>query len=407
LPSIISAPNFGPKSAFVSGDTKSQIEDMVQRFSPVSKTGKQIDEDQQIDYLFATDVLSEGQNLQDCGTLINFDLHWNPVRMIQRNGRINRLGSEHDHVYIYNMHPETNLESYLKLVHRLEQKIDRIKYTVGTDQSVLGEAENPIEYIDEIEENENQENVVLNLYDDQKATDTFSGLDDDDEFLSIDEYVLDLRKFLSEASSEAKERVQNLPVGKWGYLPEVAKKDINSPTILSLTRSRGTTTETGVDFETHIFVESDALSGYMVDAVETIEALKHLRTTVDDNDRKPDKIGYEREQAKKYILALAKKQAVKKKSAFKITPSIKLVLNELTKVLPGVSVDANLEHIVTKQDDKMMRDLFRKANQDLKTHQQLLPNTIGGFERAVKKLQAHVNDEKEVSSVEGVLFYAK
>ena len=54
-----------------------------------------------------------------------------------------------------------------------------------------------------------------------------------------------------------------------------------------------------------------------------------------------------------------------------------------------------------------MRDLFRKANQDIKTHQQLLPNTIGGFDKAVKKLQAHVNDEKEVNSVEGVLFYAK
>lgn len=407
LPSMISTPSFGLKSAFVSGETKSQIEDIVHRFSPISKTGKELDEDQQIDYLFATDVLSEGQNLQDCGTLINFDLHWNPVRMIQRNGRINRLGSEHEHVYIYNMHPETNLESYLKLVHRLEQKIDRIKYTVGTDQSVLGEAENPIEYIDEIDESINQGNVVLNLYDDKKATETFSELDDDDEFLSIDEYVLDLRKFLRESSSEDRERVQTIPIGKWGYLPSTANKDINTPTILSLTRSRGTTTETGADFETHIFVESDALSGYMVDAVETIEALKHIRTVAEDNVRKPDKIGYEREQAKKYILALAKKQAVKKKSVFKITPSIKVVLNELTKVLPGVSVDVSIEHIVTKQDTKMMRDLFRKANQDLKVHQQLLPNTIGAFDEAVKKLQSHVNDEKEVDSVDGVLFYAK
>jgi superfamily II DNA or RNA helicase len=407
LPSLISAPNFGQKSAFISGESKSQIEDIVRRFSPMSKTGEQLNEDQQIDYLFATDVLSEGQNLQDCGTLINFDLHWNPVRMIQRNGRINRLGSAYEQVYVFNMHPETNLESYLKLVHRLEQKIDRIKYTVGTDQSVLGEAENPIEYIDEIEESEKQENTVLNLYDEAKATDTFSELDDDDDFLSIDEYVLDLRKFLSDATAEEKTRVQNIPVGKWGYLPESAKKDINSPTVLSLTRSKGTTTETGVDFETHIFVESDAQSGYMVDAVETIEALKHIRTTPDDNERALDRIGYDREQAKKYILALAKRQAVRKNSTFKITPSIKLVLNEIANVLPDVSVDASLEQIVTKQDDKLMRDLFRKANLDLKSHQQLLPNTISGFEKAVKKLATHVNDEKEVSSVEGVLLYAK
>jgi superfamily II DNA/RNA helicase len=303
----MSTPDFGQKSAFLTGETKSQAEEIVNRFSPKSKTGKELAEDQQIDYLFATDVLSEGQNLQDCGTLINFDLHWNPVRMIQRNGRINRLGSEHPNVYIYNMHPETNLESYLKLVSRLEQKIDRIKFTVGTDQSVLGETENPIEYIDEIEEAEKsdeRENAVLDLYDADKATETFSELDaDDEEFLSIDEYVLDLRKFLSDASEEDKERVQNIPVGKWVYMPESAKKIYNTPTILSLTRSRVTTSETGVDFETHIFVESDALSGYLVDAVETIEALKHLRTTAEDNERKLIALGYDREQAKKYILA--------------------------------------------------------------------------------------------------------
>jgi superfamily II DNA/RNA helicase len=70
----MSTPDFGQKSAFLTGDTKSQAEEIVNRFSPKSKTGKDIAEDQQIDYLFATDVLSEGQNLQDCGTLINFDL---------------------------------------------------------------------------------------------------------------------------------------------------------------------------------------------------------------------------------------------------------------------------------------------------------------------------------------------
>lgn len=411
LPGLISTLDFGKKSAFLTGENKAQSEEIVNRFSPKSKTGKDLAEDQQIDYLFATDVLSEGQNLQDCGTLINFDLHWNPVRMIQRNGRINRLGSEHSSVYIHNMHPETNLESYLKLVHRLEQKIDRIKFTVGTDQSVLGEKENPIEYIDEIEEAEKaeeRENTVLDLYDTDKATDTFSDLDsDDEEFLSIDEYVLDLRKFLNEASEEEKKRIQDIPVGKWGYMPEPTMKNIEAPTILSLTRSRGKTSETGVDFETHIFVESDALSGYMVDAVEAIEALKYLRTTIEDNQRKTDLINYDREQAKKYVLALAKRQAVKKKSSFKVTPSIKNVLNELAKVLPGVAVDKALEHIVTKQDDKNMRDLFRKANQDLKTHEQLLPSTINSFENAVSKLEAHKSDVKEVSSVEGVLFYAK
>lgn len=84
-----------------------------------------------------------------------------------------------------------------------------------------------------------------------------------------------------------------------------------------------------------------------------------------------------------------------------------LRVGQLTKVLPGVAIDTNLEHIVTKQDDKRMRDLFRKANQDLKTHGQLLPNTINDFEKTTAKLETHKSDEKEVSSVEGVLLYAK
>lgn len=410
LPDLLTSKEFDRKSDFLTGDTKSKAEEITNRFSPISKTGKDLPEEQQIDYLFATDVLSEGQNLQDCGTLINFDLHWNPVRMIQRNGRINRLGSEHTIVDIYNMHPETHLESYLKLVHRLEQKIDRIKSTVGTDQSILGEKENPIEFIDQIEyaEKSDAEDGVLDLYDKDKATETFVKLDSDNEdFLSVDEYVLDLRRFLISATEEEKDRIQNIPVGKWSYLPEYAKSDISTPQILSLTRSKGTTKESGIDFETHIFIESDSVSGYKVDAVEGIEALKHLKTTSEDNERKVDRISYDRELVKKNSSALARHQAVKKKSSFKITPTDKKVLNELSKLLPGVAVDESLENIITKQDEKLMRDLFRKAKNDIKLHEQLLPKTINGFEKAVVDLDKQKSDKKEVRSVEGVLFYVK
>ncbi|KPL19908.1 MAG: hypothetical protein AMJ92_00025 [candidate division Zixibacteria bacterium SM23_81] len=92
-----------------------------------------------IDILIATDVLSEGQNLQDAQFLVNYDLHWNPVRMIQRGGRIDRLFSPHDRVYIYNMMPEKGLEDLLKLVKRLQKRIQNIDATVGLDASVLGE----------------------------------------------------------------------------------------------------------------------------------------------------------------------------------------------------------------------------------------------------------------------------
>ena len=95
--------------------------------------------EESIEILIATDVLSEGQNLQDAQYLINYDLHWNPVRMIQRAGRIDRLFSPHERVYIYNVMPEKELESLLNLVSRLSDKVASIEDMVGLDASVLGE----------------------------------------------------------------------------------------------------------------------------------------------------------------------------------------------------------------------------------------------------------------------------
>ena len=89
--------------------------------------------------LISTDVLSEGQNLQDAQYLVNYDLHWNPVRMIQRAGRIDRLFSPHEKVYFYNIMPEKGLEDLLKLVKRLQQRVQAIDATLGLDASVLGE----------------------------------------------------------------------------------------------------------------------------------------------------------------------------------------------------------------------------------------------------------------------------
>jgi len=95
------------------------------------------------DLLLSTDILSEGQNLQKARIVINYDLHWNPVRMIQRAGRIDRIGSPFNSIYIYNFYPERELESLLELVKILQKKIEMINETIGLDASVLGEAINP------------------------------------------------------------------------------------------------------------------------------------------------------------------------------------------------------------------------------------------------------------------------
>lgn len=118
-------------------------EQLIKQFAPLSNAAdadelKRLQE-QEIQILISTDVLSEGQNLQDAAVCINYDLHWNPVRMIQRAGRIDRINSKHPRVTVGNFFPEQGLEELLGLVKRLQQRIAEINRAVGLDTSVLGE----------------------------------------------------------------------------------------------------------------------------------------------------------------------------------------------------------------------------------------------------------------------------
>jgi superfamily II DNA/RNA helicase len=119
---------------------------IVQRFSPQSNRYTLPPVEREIQILIATDALSEGQNLQDARVIVNYDLHWNPVRMVQRIGRIDRIGSPHETIDIYNFIPEDALENLLGLMKRLLDKLGQINRTVGLDESVLGEAPNPMDF---------------------------------------------------------------------------------------------------------------------------------------------------------------------------------------------------------------------------------------------------------------------
>ncbi len=120
---------------------------IVEHFAPIASGQPKVPGTaQEIDILVSTDVLSEGQNLQDCGSLINYDLHWNPTRMVQRAGRIDRLGSPHDTLNIFNLFPERALEALLGLVRSLTAKIDVINQTGFLDASVLGEVVTPRDF---------------------------------------------------------------------------------------------------------------------------------------------------------------------------------------------------------------------------------------------------------------------
>ncbi len=117
---------------------------IVQGFAPkANKKSEWLGSEKEIDVLVSTDVLSEGQNLQDCGYIVNYDLHWNPTRMVQRAGRIDRIGTEFDTLWIYNMFPDAGLERLLGLVESLSRKIADIDQAGFLDASVLGEAVHP------------------------------------------------------------------------------------------------------------------------------------------------------------------------------------------------------------------------------------------------------------------------
>jgi superfamily II DNA or RNA helicase len=139
-------------SILTGSDDKKRRSEVLNRFAPLSflREDEELDDpllleriepyrNEGIEIIIATDVLSEGQNLQDAQYLINFDLHWNPVRMIQRGGRIDRLFSPHKEVFFYNIMPEQGLEELLNLVSRLKKRVGAIDATLGLDASVLGE----------------------------------------------------------------------------------------------------------------------------------------------------------------------------------------------------------------------------------------------------------------------------
>jgi superfamily II DNA/RNA helicase len=108
----------------------------ARRFSPRAN-GIQVDDSEQIDLLISTDVLSEGVNLQDADTLINYNLHWNPVRLILRAGRIDRIGSTNEEIYIASFLPERELEENLGLEEVLKRRIDDFIRVFGEDSSIL------------------------------------------------------------------------------------------------------------------------------------------------------------------------------------------------------------------------------------------------------------------------------
>lgn len=143
---------YGLDTAMVSGtvDGKTTVKKLhgdlntiLTCFSPVSKDKHLLmpDDDTSIDVLIATDCISEGQNLQDCDYLINYDIHWNPVRIIQRFGRIDRIGSKNSVIQLVNFWPDVTLDEYIDLKAKVETRMKIVNMTATGDDNILSNEE--------------------------------------------------------------------------------------------------------------------------------------------------------------------------------------------------------------------------------------------------------------------------
>lgn len=143
---------FGLDTAMVSGSVegkttcpklKADLNTVLTCFSPVSKDKELLmpNDNTEIDVLIATDCISEGQNLQDCDYLINYDIHWNPVRIIQRFGRIDRIGSRNKVIQLVNFWPDVTLDEYINLKAQVETRMKIVDMTATGDDNLLSDEE--------------------------------------------------------------------------------------------------------------------------------------------------------------------------------------------------------------------------------------------------------------------------
>ena len=190
----------GLHTALITGSTegkctlpklKCTFNDILTYFSPLSKDRYAIhpNDTREIDVLIATDCISEGQNLQDCDYLINYDIHWNPVRIIQRFGRIDRIGSKNDVIQLVNYWPDMELDDYIKLKGRVESRMKATVITSTGDDNLLSANEKG-----DLEYRRNQLKKLQNEVVDIEDMDTGVNIMD----LGLNEFRLDLLANLKE-----------------------------------------------------------------------------------------------------------------------------------------------------------------------------------------------------------------
>lgn len=204
---------------------RKDLSSIITSFSPVSKEREKIDSTltAEIDLLIATDCISEGQNLQDCDFLINYDIHWNPVRIVQRFGRIDRLGTRNEKIQLVNFWPNMELDEYINLEARVSGRM------VLLDISATGE-ENVIEFNSSGKMND----LEYRRKQLEKLQNEVVDIDDIEGGISITDLTLnDFRMDLSEYIKEHENWLTQIPPGAFAVVSiDDSLKDELSPGVI-------------------------------------------------------------------------------------------------------------------------------------------------------------------------------
>ena len=224
---------------------KKDYNSILTNFSPISKNRAQLsDEKEEIDILIATDCISEGQNLQDCDCLINYDIHWNPVRIIQRFGRIDRIGSKNKVVQMINFWPTKDLDNYINLKTRVESKMALVDLTATGEENVLN-AEQIEEFI--IEDLKYRTKQLKKL---QKEVLDIEELDGS---VSLTDFTLDdFRVELLNYINKNEQKLKNSPLGLYAVVPTnvpnltESEQEIIKPGVIFCLSQKNPSEENGV-----------------------------------------------------------------------------------------------------------------------------------------------------------------
>lgn len=227
--------DYGLHSAVVTGGDKNksnfnpkgfreltEFNHILTNFAPVAKGRDKLKEllpqEGEIDILIATDCISEGQNLQDCDFLINYDIHWNPVRIIQRFGRIDRIGSLSNEIHLVNFWPTANLDKYIKLKYRVEARMALVDVTATNEDNVLSPGE--LQDLVETEMKYRDKQLLRMREEDIPDIEDFTDAPSLGEF-SLDDFRIDLLNYLQ----KNRELLENAPIGIYALAPKEIEND--------------------------------------------------------------------------------------------------------------------------------------------------------------------------------------